>query len=195
VKLNKLFVCTLLVLIVAVFVIGDAKAQKKDYKKHPGYVEFHAAEVFGDKEPKVEVLLNQPMLKLVSEFAKAEDPHLEGILANLLHVRVHVFDADRAAIDKFVSESSATVKSLDKKGWERIIRVRDENENVSVHLKPSSNYEYLEGVVVIAAEYDEGEAIFVNIAGDIRPEDIHRLSGYLGITELENIHYEGKKKR
>jgi len=194
-RLNKLFMCLAVILAVAVFAVGDTKAEKKDYTKHPGYVEFDATAIFGDKEPQVEVYLSQPMLKLVGEFAKNEDEDLQNLLGNLMLIRVQVYGADREDIDKFISQSSGTVKSLKKKGWERVIRVREDDENVSVHLKPSSNYEYLEGIVVIAAEYDEEEAIFVNIVGDIRPEDVHRLSGYLGVSELENIRYERKNKR
>ena len=191
-RVKTLLLCIALMLTLAASTAAqDKKKSKDDYTKHPGYIDFDPADIFGDAEAKVEVNLKQPMLNLVSKFAKEEDPELVELLGKLALVRVQVYEADAELIKKFETESSKAVKELDNKGWERIVKVRDGYERVIVYLKPSSDYEYIQGIVVIAVEFDE--AVFVNIVGDIHPEDIDDLGEYLGIEELDSIRYETKK--
>lgn len=165
---------------------ADTHGIAEDYSKHPGYVDFDMLKIMGENEAKVEVNLKQPMLKLVSEFTKKEDPELFSMLEKLLLVRVYVFDADEAMAKKFNTESSRTIKMLDNAGWERVVRVREDDEHVYVYLKPSSNFDLIQGIVVIAVE-DDKEAVFVNIVGDIHPEDVGRLGKYLNIEELDSV--------
>lgn len=163
-----------------------------DYTKHPGYVDFDALEIFEDEDAKIEVYLKQPMLNLMSKFIEHEDPELFEIFGKLMLVRVQVFEARRELALKFESESSKVVKALDGKGWERVVRVREDDEQVYVYLKPSDDYEWIQGIVVIAIENYE-EAVFVNIVGDIHPDDIHRLGEHFDVEELDSIRYEIKK--
>jgi hypothetical protein len=172
---------------------GDRKGKMEDYTKHPGYVDFNVMEIFGDKEPKVEVSLKQPMLKLVSEFTKNEDPELFNMLGKLAVVRVYVFEADEKFTKKFDDESSKAIKILDGKGWERVVRVSEDDELVYIYLKPSKDYDFIEGIVVLAIEED-GEAVFVNIAGEIHPDDINSLGEHFGIEELDGIPMRKKDK-
>jgi hypothetical protein len=134
------------------------------------------------------------MLKLVSEFVKHEDPDLFEVLGKLTLIRVQVFKAGAEATKKFIAESSKTLKALNKKGWEQVVRTNENDEQVHVYLKPSDNYDFIQGILVTAVEKDD-EAVFVNIAGDIHPDDIGRLSSYFGIDELDSIRYEAKKDK
>ena len=112
-------------------------------------------------------------------------------MINLKLVRVEVYELTPEIQQKFSSESSKTIKVLDDKDWERIVRVRKDDEQAYVYIKPSEDYEWIQGIVVLAMEDDE--AVFVNIVGDIKPEDISRLGGHFGIEELDSIRYEVKK--
>ena len=186
-----------LFLVVLIAFAASAQAERargdEDYTKHPGYVDFDLMDVFGQKEAKVEVSLKQPMLKLVSEFTKGEDPELYDMLAKLAVVRVYVFEADDQTTEKFDAESSKITRMLDGKGWERVVRVRDEDEHVFVYLKPSKGYDFIEGIVVFAID-DEDEAVFVNIAGEINPDDVSSLGEHFGISDLDGIDTHSHKK-
>jgi hypothetical protein len=175
----------------ALVTTADAKKKKTDYTKHPGYIEFQAMEFFGSSDVKIEVNLNENMIKLVAKFLKGEDPELYDMMINLKLVRVEVYDLTREIADKFSTESSKTVKVLDDRDWERIVRVREDDERAYVYVKPSEDYEWIQGIVVLAMEDDE--AVFVNIVGDIKPEDISRLGDHFGVEELDSIRYEIKK--
>jgi len=191
-RLKTILLCVLLTFSLVATAGAKDKKQQEDYTKHPGYVEFDALEIFTDEDAKIEVYLRQPMLKLLSEFAKHEDPEMYEIFGKLKLVRVQVFESTRELAMKFEAESSKTIKALDAKGWERIVRVREDDERVWVYLKPSKDFETIQGIVVIAME-DFDEAVFVNIVGDIHPDDIGKLSGHFDIEELDSIRYEVKK--
>ena len=74
-RLKTIILCALLLFaLVATVAAKDKRTQQEDYTKHPGYVDFNTLDVFSDEDAKVEVYLKQPMLKLLSDFAKHEDP-------------------------------------------------------------------------------------------------------------------------
>lgn len=174
------------------FAAGAAGDTDDEYKKLPGYVSFESLKVFGDREAKIEVYLKTPMLELVSKFVKSDDPELYAMLSKLKLVRVQVFDVDYDLSRKFAEESSKTVKELDKKGWEQIVRVNEDEERVYIYVKPSKEYESVQGIVVLVVG-DDDEAVFINIVGDIHPDDIARLGEHFEIEELDSIRYEMKK--
>lgn len=191
-NLKTIFLCALLVLAVAVTATAKDKDKATDYTKHPGYVDFNALEIFGEQEATIEVYLKQPMLNLLRKFIKDEDPELYDIFGKLQLVRVQVFDVTSDLATKFDAESAKTVKILDEKGWEKIVRVFEDDQRVFVYLKPSEDYELIQGIVVIAMEGFK-EAVFVNIVGDIHPDDISKLGGHFGVDELDSIRYEVNK--
>ncbi len=176
-------------LVLAAPALADTDAE---LKKMPGYVEFNALTTFKGQEAKLEVYLKDPMLELVSRFVKGDDPELYAILAELKLVRVLVFDVTAEQAREVANVSSDTAKELDRKGWERIVRVREDNERIDVYLKPSKNYELIEGIVIMVVD-DEDEAIFVNIVGNIHPDDIGKLGEHFDIDGLGDIDY-GKGK-
>jgi len=177
---------------------GAARADdNKSFAKHPGYVDFAALDKIGE-EAKVEVNLKSPMLGLVSRFVGEEDPELRNMLANLKLVRVRVYDLTPEIEKAFLSAGSATTAKLDKNGWERVVRVRERNERVDIYFKPSSKSDFIEGVLIIAVD---DEAAFVNIVGEMRPEDVARIGEHFDIDDIDidehgeaRIKVESKKK-
>jgi hypothetical protein len=166
----------------------------KDYSKLPGYVEFATLDIFGQQEPKVEIYLEEPLIDLVSKFVQSEDEELYSVLRKLKLVRVQVFEVTEELAAQFIDRSAKAVKNLDKQGWQRIVRVKDEGENAYIYLKPAADYQSIDGILVIAVEEGENEAVFVNIVGNINPDDVSRLGGHFNIEELDSIRYEVKQR-
>ncbi|HEU4364289.1 MAG TPA: DUF4252 domain-containing protein [Candidatus Krumholzibacteria bacterium] len=159
-------------------------------RSQPGYVDFSMLDKLG-QEAKVEVNLRDPMLGLVGKFIGEDDPELKDLLAGLKLVRVRVYAVTPETIEKLLAAGSEASLRLDRDGWERIVRVRDEGEHVDVYFKPSRNTEWIEGVLVIAVGEDD-EAAFVNIVGTIRPEDVSRIGDHLDIDGMDKVRIEKK---
>ncbi|MCZ6767283.1 MAG: DUF4252 domain-containing protein [bacterium] len=163
----------LIIAVVLPFTFSNAIAAPDDeYKKLPGYVDFDAMGIFGNAEPKVEVFLRGPLLKMAIEALRHEDPELVDVLAGIQLVRVHVFDS--LDYDDMKDKTESAVRTLEKKGWELAVRVREHDESITIHMLPGKNDETLEGLVVMVVEGDD-EAVFVNIVGTLNVKDIGRI--------------------
>jgi len=197
-KSRALVLLVAMLAMTATAVRADAADKSKDQNKKmtdaelmklPGYVDLDLSTAFGNKEAKVEVYLKGPMLKLATHFAGEDDPDFKDSLAGLRLVRVQVYDVDADEQQAQVKNmTSAAAKKLDSMGWERIVRVRDDGDHVDVYFKPTSDGEALDGIVVMVTGHDhEKEAVFVNIVGRIRPEDVSRLGHHLDIDGLDDL--------
>ncbi|UCH85556.1 MAG: DUF4252 domain-containing protein [Candidatus Latescibacterota bacterium] len=173
--ITRLFVCALVAFAVTAIIApgSAAAADKTDYTKMPGFVDFGAMDVFGEQEATVEVFLKGSLLAMAREAVGDDDPQLKHMLANIQYIHVQVFDLDDVDSKQVMEKTKQVAKQLDQKGWEMAVRVREDDEHVYVYLMPGENNN-LAGLVVMAVE-DDDEAAFVNIVGNIDPENIGKL--------------------
>ena len=181
----KRMICAALALAIAVLAIAPQTviAADKEYTKLPGYVDFDAMGIFKDAESSVEVFLTGSLLILVREAVKEDDPELSDMLANIQYVRVQVFPLDDVDSDQVMVQAKQMAASLEKKGWEIAVRVRDDDEHVYVYLLPGKDNN-IEGLVVMVVEEDD-EATFVNIVGDVDPAKIGRIGRSFDIDAMD----------
>lgn len=144
----------------------------------------------------VEVNLDKNMLELASKFlggksGNSDEAAVKELLQNLKGVYVRSFrfanagEYSIADVDRFRSQFNGG-------GWNKIVDVRSSKaggENTGVYLKAAGDE--VQGIVVIAAE--ARELTVVNIQGNIRPDQIQKLSGKLGIPDI-SISDEAKKQ-
>jgi hypothetical protein len=77
------------------------------------------------------------------------------------------------------------VTDLEGRGWSRIVRVRDDDEFIVVLVLPAGDR--FAGMTVLVLD-GQDEAALVNIAGDIDPATIGRLSAVLDdVPDLEEL--------
>jgi hypothetical protein len=183
--------------VLAVSAVGTPRAvAAEDYAKLPGYVDFETMGIFGDTESTIEVFLKGPLLKMVTEAVKSDDPELAVLLSGLKLIRVQVFPMDPERSRSVAKKTDEMAKQLEKKGWEMAVRVREDEEHVYLYLLPGKDAT-VAGLVVMAIE-DDGEAAFVNIIGDIDPAQIGRIGRTFHIDSLEipiEIRDDSKTKR
>ena len=146
-----------------------AMAQEDSLKDFPGYVDFgELSSIFG--EPTVQIAVGESLLGLVGSLSASEDPEAAELFNRLNGVRVNVFETTAmadGAVD-FVRDTSA---KLDDLGWEPVVTVNSQDEQVRIFMM--INNDRVEGITVMAVE--ETEAVFVNVIGSISPEELGKV--------------------
>ena len=157
--------CTALLTMLLTALPAFAGEEEADLSGRPGYVDFSVlAENYG--EPRVMIDLGSSLLQLVSAM-KHDDPVAEEALRSLESVRIHVYntDGETAPAEERIEHVD---KVLSGAAWEKIVRVREPDEQVDIYVKHSGDR--IEGVTVMAL--DGEEAVFINILGSIDPEQL-----------------------
>ena len=146
-----------------------ALAQEDALKAFPGYVDFgELNSIFG--EPTVQISIGASLLGLVASLSAEEDPEAADLFKKLNGVRVNVFETESMA-DGAVNLVKEISGKLSQSGWESVVTVNSADEQVRVFMK--LNAETVDGITVMALE--DNEAVFVNVIGNINPEELKRV--------------------
>ena len=133
-------------------------------------------------EPKVEINLSASLMDMIGSFAKSEDPEVAQILSNLDHIKVRVYNlnGDLAKANDTIDRVGGELKA---KNWETLVTVNDNEDDQKVRILSKSTDSVIDGVVVmvVSPENDDGEAVFINIVGQIDPDQIAKVTETLDI--------------
>lgn len=160
-------------------------AQKSDYTKYPGYIDFGDFESLEKGEEITEVVIEEHLLKMVAKLAKNKEPELSDMISGLKLIRVNTFEVSGDTYQKLEQRAEKIDKDLMGKGWDRIVKTRSRNEFANVYIKTQGD-ENIVGLAVATVEKD-GEAAFVNIVGTINLETIGRLGDKFDIPSLDKV--------
>lgn len=132
----------------------------------PGYVDIGQL-VPSAKGEFVEVNLSPGMLKFAAKIAAKQEPEAAALIGNLKRVRVNVVSLDDSNRKGTVAQIEAIRRKLESQGWTKMVTVREgeEGDNVDVHVMQRSE-DVIDGLVVTVIDR-KGEAVFVNIVGNI----------------------------
>ncbi len=151
----------------------------------PGYVDIGAFAP-SSKGQFVEVNISTGLIKFAARLAKSQEPDIAELLANLKSVRVNVVGLDEGNRDATVAKIEAARRKLEGDGWSKVVTVREPGgDNVDVHVR-QKNDDVIEGLVVTVLDR-KGEAVFVNIVGNISAEKIGALAEKFQIEPLRKL--------
>ncbi len=150
----------------------------------PGYVDLRTFEAWFDASPTLEVSIKGPLLRLVAEASRYEDPDLAEMLAGLRAIQVRGFPLRRSEFDDVARRASEMADRLEAEGWDTVIRVRKDDEQVDMHVKVHDGE--IAGMVVMVVQPGYDETVFLNIVGAIDPEQIGRLGRKFNIGRLQD---------
>ena len=136
-----------------------ATSQEEGGKNIKGFI---ALDFPDAPNPKIEVHLDRKLISLVAKSA-TQMPEIAELLAMLDGVYVYSYDGEAANFDEMRRYYE---NKLTEGPWERIVRVKEENETVQVHAR--IDQEEVRGLFVIIA--GQTETHLVNIVGRIQPE-------------------------
>jgi len=152
----------------------------------PGQVDFGKFAPPGDGGQFVEIQLNSNLLSLTAQVLEKQQPDAAKLLRSVQLVRVNVVgltDENRAEVTKRVRQIR---HDLAHQGWEQNVVVQEKNgDDVGIYTKTRGG-EALAGIVITVIE-PKGEAVLINIVGDIRPEQVALLGEKLDVKPLKDI--------
>ena len=144
----------------------------------------------------VEVNLSQAMLKFAARIAARHEPEAAEMIRNLKSIRVNVVGLDDTNRAATVEQIESVRRKLETQGWTKMVTVREKNDgdNVDVHAKQHGE-EAIDGLVVTVIDR-KGEAVFVNIVGNINADQIAKIAEKFDIEPLRKVHLklDSKKK-
>jgi hypothetical protein len=149
----------------------------------PGYVDFGKFTA-PERGEFVQINVGKGLIKFASLFAGHKEPAAADLMSNLSQVRVNVVgldDGNRAATIERMTDIRGR---LARENWEQIAAVRGQHdEDVAIFVKQRDG-EAVEGIVVTVLDARKNEAVFVNIVGNIRPEQISAIGERLNVRQL-----------
>ncbi len=150
-----------------------------------GEYDFGEFSVPPDGKQFVEVNLTHDLIAIASRLVARQEPDVAAVLKGLQRVRVHVIglgDDNRAEMTRRIMQVR---DELTQRGWQRVVTVRQEGQDVGVYMKTQGE-ETIEGVVVTVLGEDN-QAVFVNVVGNIKPEQIAMIGERFNIEPLKEI--------
>jgi hypothetical protein len=142
----------------------------------------------------VEINLSSGMLKFAAKIAAHQEPEAAAVIANLKRIRVNVIGMDDSNRADTVSKIEAVRRNLEAQGWTQMVTVRDrkDGDNVDIHVKQRGD-DAIDGLVVTVLD-KKGEAVFVNIVGNISADQLGMIAEKFDIDQLKHIHVKSGHK-
>lgn len=157
-----------------------------------GLVEFGKFTPSSSADQFVEVKLGASVIQLASKLTRKHEPDVAELLMNVHSVRVNVVGLGDDNREQTTHKLQAIRSDLEGKGWERIVNAQEKNQDVSVFLK-TRNADTVEGIVVTVIENNR-EAVFVNVVGDVKVDQLVTLGDKLNLEPLKQVGAAVEKK-
>lgn len=151
----------------------------------PGYVDLGQSSPPADGGTYVEVNIPRNLITFAARLTGQDEPDIAKLLDGLQSIHVNVVSMDDDNGEELRRRADRILEQVTRDGWQKIATVREDDEHVDVYIKLRDD-EVIEGVTVVVME-DGDEAVFVNIVGDIRPEQIAMVGQRFGIDPLKEI--------
>ena len=160
----------------------------------PGYVDigrFKAA----DGCQFVEVNLHAPLLKFASVFVDKDEPEIAALIRAIQHVRVNVVGYDESTRVETTDRVAGVRHELEAQGWTPMVTVKESGkaEDVTVFVKMAAD-ESIDGLVVTVIDSRKREVVFVNLVGNIKPEQLALIGKRLNIEPLSHLTVKWDRK-
>lgn len=144
----------------------------------------------------VEINLSPTMLKFAARIAARQEPEAAELIRNLKSIRVSVIGLDDTNRTGTIEQIESVRRKLEAQGWTKMVTVREKNDgdNVDIHVKQQGE-ESIDGLVVTVIDR-KGEAVFVNIVGNIKADQLAQIAEKFDIEPLRKVQLkiDAKKK-
>jgi len=157
----------------------------------PGQVDFGEFSPPKGQGEFVEVNVPTGLFTMAAKLVEKDQPEVAKLLSGLKLVRVNVIGLDEENRAELQKRAQKIRKDLAGKGWERIVTAQQKDQDVSVYLK-MDNKGAVQGLAAVVLNGSE-QAVFANVVGEIRPEQLAMLGEKLHIDPLKEIGVSAQK--
>ncbi len=172
-------------LLVAVLLVCPLPAAaQSSVADDPGYVDLNQFEELLGAPPSIEVNIQGALLDMVSRRAEQDNAEAGQLMQNLRAIQVRGFSMHDVDPDTHADELSTFASMLTDNGWERVVHVREENEQVSLYMRHHDDS--VAGITLLVQDPADAKMLFINIVGELQPEDIDKVMGGTGM-DLDDI--------
>ena len=150
-------------------------AQEDELKDLPGFIDFgDLSSAYG--EPKISINIGGTLLQFVGLMSEDSNPETSEMMSQLKGVRVfgYPIEEDPTVARQKFGEVKSTLKS---KGWEPVVQVNEDDEQVLIYMKMDGNA--MEGMTVMTV--DDEEVMFINIIGKLDPKQLGKVMDGLDV--------------
>jgi Domain of unknown function (DUF4252) len=151
----------------------------------PGQVDFGAFAPPDHGEVFVEVNIPGSLISIAASLVEKQEPDVAKLLGGLKGVHLDVVGLNEKNHAEIEQRAKSLRQGLSKKGWERIVTVLQKDQDIGVYLKLDSK-SVIQGLTVVVLDGHK-QAVFVNIVGNIKPEQIALLGERLNLDPLKEI--------
>ncbi len=170
-------------------------------QKAPGFVDFGklGADSQLGKEGKltIRVSLYGAMLRMVAEFSQSQEPDFADVVSKLQGIFASIYKVPVADQEQVFRLARETAGRLAARGWQTVVEIHTDQGETS-YIQVRTDGERIFGLAVMFFEPDDGTAGFINVVGDVSPEEIGRLGRTFKIPALEHLdtgETAGKKEK
>ena len=167
-----------------VLVLGAtaAVAAEEPIESHPGYFSLDELGIVDAESSSLDINLSGAMLRLVGAAVLQEEPELAELVSQMHAMRVLTSPVADLEEPKVIAALARGVKALEGRGWQRVVRVREDDEQVHVYLKEVEGR--IEGLTLFVFDPAD-ELTLINIAGRIDVDLLGALSQAFDVPTLE----------
>ena len=175
----------------AIFAVAPAAAQPPS-QPPAGYFPIDELALLDPEVVSVDINLTGAMLRLVGAAVFEEEPELSGLVNQLESLRVliaAVEDVDLERLDQGIGRGVAHLEAL---GWQRVVKVRDEGEQVHIYVREADGQ--IGGLTILAVDPVD-EVVLINLAGIIDVEQIAQVARAFDVGSVEEALGAGRARR
>ena len=169
--------CWLLALLVGLAVPAAAQLEEQ-----PGFFPIDDFDLLATETLSLEINLSGALLELVAAAMDDEDPQFAALVRGLEGIRVRMAEAEELDLGQLRSGFDQATGWLRDRGWETLLRLREEDEEVHVYTRMEAGD--MVGAALLVLE-PEGAVVLVNVVGKLDLALLAALADSLDIPQLD----------
>jgi len=178
--MKTLQLMTLLMLLIGLVALPAAAGDLKD---ELGYVDLSWIEIPDEADEIQDIDLGHVLKSVAKDAQSNGDTELAKALTMVKSVRLKAFSVDARSEDLVKGYATKIQKQMKKDDWNRLVYMKDKEEEMSVHTKYDDDGN-LVGLMVVAIDLND-TATFANVMGDLDLATLMHLIGSMEGDDLE----------